>query len=268
MAVAVDRRIRTTLAITVVVITLAAWWGTSFQARHMGLLMSLGVPMSLGMEGWANPSSFALFTGMWAVMMIAMMLPSSYPTLLIHRAIYLQRHRPEPGGTFLFAASYFLLWTISGTLFYAAYVAVGYLRSASSVPDIRVVQAAGVGLIVAGAYQWSRLKSSCLHHCQSPLFFIMEHWHDGRWGAFRMGTEHGFYCFGCCWGLMLILFLMGIMHLGWMAAVAVFILLEKLMPSARWLPKVAGLVMVAAGVIILIAPNVLGSLSSQVTIAR
>ena len=266
MAAAVDKQIQTTLRIAVILITVVAWWTTYSQTRYMGLLMSVGVPMSLGMEGWATPTSFVLFTFMWAVMMIAMMLPSSYPTLLLHRTVYRQRGSANHGATVLFAVSYFLIWTLTGALFYAAYVAIGYWRLTGTLSNERILQAAGAGLIVAGLYQWSRMKRACLKQCQSPLRFIMERWRDGRWGAARMGAEHGFYCFGCCWGLMLILFMMGVMHLGWMAVVAVFILLEKITPSARWLPKFAGFVMVATGVMILIEPQTLATLSSQITI--
>jgi predicted metal-binding membrane protein len=256
-------KIRTTLRVMVLLITLIAWWITFSETRQMGLLMRLGVPMSLGMEGWADPSSFVLFTVMWAVMMVAMMLPSSYPTLLLHRTVSLQRNASAP-GTFLFAVSYFLVWSATGAFFYAAYVLIGYLRSSSIISDPLILRASGIALIIAGIYQWSRMKFACLHHCQSPLHFIMEHWRDGNWGAVRMGAEHGYYCFGCCWGLMLVLFVMGVMHIGWMAAVGAFILLEKATPSAKWLPKVGGLVMVAIGVAILIAPDTLASFSSHV----
>src|SRR5437879_437167 len=94
----------------------------------MGLLMQMGVPMSLGMEGWAGTASFFAFISMWLVMMIAMMLPSTTPTLLLHRTVYKRRTPTSYGGTFLFALSYFLVWTASGILFYLAYVAIGSLR--------------------------------------------------------------------------------------------------------------------------------------------
>ena len=249
----------------VVVITLVAWWITYSETRQMGLLMKLGVPMSLGMEGWADPLSFAVFTAMWAVMMVAMMLPSSYPTLLLHRLVSTSRNASAK-STMLFAVSYFLVWSLSGALFYLLYVLVGYWRSTAAISDINIVRASGIGLIIAGIYQWSRLKVACLSHCQGPLQFIMEHWRDGNWGAVRMGAKHGYYCFGCCWGLMLVLFVMGVMHIGWMVAVGAFILVEKITPSARWLPKLAGLVMVAVGAMILIAPDTLSTLSSHVTL--
>lgn len=102
-------RIRTTLGVVVVVITIACWWITYSETQEMGLLMRLGVPMSLGMEGWADSASFLAYTAMWAVMMVAMMLPSSYPTLLLHRSISIQRNAPVSQSTFLFALSYFLV---------------------------------------------------------------------------------------------------------------------------------------------------------------
>src|SRR5437879_6360999 len=113
--------VRGTIRIVVVLITIAAWWITYSETQKMGLLMRLGVPMSLGMEGWADLTSFIVFTGMWAVMMIAMMLPSSYPTLLLHRSVYNKRTPESSGGTVLFAIAYFAIWSVSGALFYLAY---------------------------------------------------------------------------------------------------------------------------------------------------
>jgi predicted metal-binding membrane protein len=258
-------KIRTTLRVVAALITLIAWWITLSQTGQMGLLMRLGVPMSLSMEGRANASSFVLFTAMWSVMMVAMMLPSSYPTLLLHRTVSLQRKNPAP-GTFLFAVSYFLVWSATGVFFYGAYLLIGYWRSSAMISDTLILRASGVALIIAGVYQWSQLKFTCLQQCQSPLHFIMEHWREGNWGAVHMGAKHGYYCFGCCWGLMLVLFVMGVMHIGWMAAVGAFILLEKTAPSMRWLPRLGGLGMVATGVAILIAPDTLASFSSHVTL--
>lgn len=257
--------VRGTIRAVVVVITIAAWWITYSETRNMGILMRAGVPMALGMEGWADFTSFLAFTGMWAVMMIAMMLPSSYPTLLLHRSVYQKRNPENPGGTALFATGYFAVWSASGVLFYLAYLAVGHWRSILAAPPTVILRAAGLSLIIAGAYQWTHLKFVCLKHCQSPLHFIMEHWRDGKTGSARMGAAYGLYCFACCWGLMIILFVMGVMHLGWMAAVGVLILLEKV-TATPWLPKFAGLVMIGTGVLVLIWPSVLFVLSSQVTV--
>src|SRR6266850_7288720 len=184
---------RSTLFIIVIILTAAAWLLTYSNSQNMGFLMQVGVPMSLGMEGSASLASFGAFTGMWLVMMVAMMLPSSYPTLLLHRTIYRKRSPDASGGTILFAVTYFLIWTASGTLFYAAYVGIGKLRGSIHGSESVVLRAAGLALIISGLYQWSRLKRACLKHCQSPLHFISEHWHDGQVGAMRMGATHGVY---------------------------------------------------------------------------
>ena len=94
----------------------------------------------------------------------------------------------------------------------------------------------------------------------------MEHWRDGRAGALRMGAAHGVYCFGCCWGLMMILFVMGIMHLGWMAAIGALILLEKIVPSGKWFSHAIGVLFIGIGVIVAFFPGVLPQLSSHVTL--
>ena len=255
---------RTALFIVVIILTAAAWLLTYSNSQHMGLMMQIGVPMSIGMEGSASFASFVAFTGMWLVMMVAMMLPSSYPTLLLHRTIYRKRNPARPGGTLLFALSYFAVWTASATFFYAAYVLIGRLWVAIPGSESIVLRSAGLALLLSGLYQWSGLKRACLKHCQTPLHFVTEHWHDGRSGAVRMGAAHGIYCFGCCWGLMVILFVMGLMHLGWMAAIGALILLEKIVPSGRWISHAIGVLFVVLGAIVMLFPDVLSRLSSQV----
>lgn len=254
---------RTLLGVTVC-LTVLAWLLTYSEVRNMGFLMRAGVPMSLGMEGWAGVFSFTLFTGMWLVMMVAMMLPSSYPILLLHRTIYLKRSPHAIGGTFLFALSYFLVWTASGVFFYSTYVVIGRLRSTVPGMESYILRAAGLALVVSGVYQLSWLKKACLKHCQSPLHFISEHWHDGRFGALRMGAMHGVYCFGCCWGLMMVLFVMGTMHLGWMAAVGALILLEKIVARGEWISQLMGVCFITMGLIVAVFPGALSQFSSHV----
>jgi predicted metal-binding membrane protein len=256
--------VRTTLFISVIILTLAAWLLTYSGGENMGRLMQIGVPMSLGMEGTASVASFIVFTGMWVVMMIAMMLPSTYPTLLLHRTIYQKRSPGHPAGTLLFAVSYFLIWAVSGTFFYAAYILVGRLRLAFAGSESMILRAAGLALLLSGIYQWSRLKGACLRHCQNPLHFVTEHWHDGQFGALRMGATHGVYCCGCCWGLMMILFVMGVMHLGWMAAIGALILIEKLVPAGKWISHTIGAVFIVVGATVMVFPDVLHRISSHV----
>ena len=255
---------RAALFIVVILLTAAAWLLTYSTYQNMGLMMQIGVPMSLGMEGSASLVSFAAFTGMWLVMMVAMMLPSTYPTLTLHRRVYLRRTPRARGGTFCFALAYFLVWTATGTIFYFAYLLIGSLRAAVPGSASLLLRAAGLVLLLSGLYQWSGFKLACLKLCQNPLHFVMEHWHDGRFGAARMGASHGTYCIGCCWGLMVILFVMGVMHLGWMAAIGALILLEKLVPAGRWISNTIGAVFIVVGLIVMLFPDVLARLSSQV----
>jgi len=105
----------------------------------------------------------------------------------------------------------------------------------------------GILLVAAGTYQWTPLKHACLSKCRSPLGFVLNEWREGRWGAFLMGLKHGAYCTGCCWSLMALLFVAGIMNLLWVGAIAGFILLEKVVPRGDRLGRVAGVVLVGWG---------------------
>lgn len=110
---------------------------------------------------------------------------------------------------------------------------------------------AGLVLIGAGLYQWSPLKYACLRHCQSPLGFFFGHWRNGPAGTVRMGFEHGLYCVGCCWLLMLILFLVGVMNMAWVAAIAIYVLAEKVLPIGRRLAQASGGVAIGVGAVLL-----------------
>jgi predicted metal-binding membrane protein len=262
-----DSSVRSAILLVVVLLSLSAWTITYYQSANMGVLMQLGVPMSLAMEGRADPRSLAAFAGIWLAMMVAMMLPSTYPILLLYQTVARSRTRRPGLGTLLFGASYFLAWTVTGLLFYGAYVLAGTIRTSFSGGNITVLRGAAVFLIFAGIYQWSPLKRACLQHCQSPFDFISEHWHDGLPGALIMGLQQGLYCFGCCWGLMAALAVLGIMHLGWMAAIGAVILLEKFLPSQSWIARISGALFIVAGVLVFAFPWILRWLSADVTIA-
>src|SRR5438876_574078 len=152
----------TTFLIVIGILTSAAWLLTFSTSQNMGLLMQIGVPMSLGMEGWAGTLSFLAFTSMWLVMMVAMMLPSTTPTLLLHRTVYRKRTPGAYGGTFLFGLSYFLIWTATGIFFYAAYVLIGSMRAWVPGSELAILRAAGLALAVSGLYQCSWMKRACL----------------------------------------------------------------------------------------------------------
>ena len=107
---------------------------------------------------------------------------------------------------------------------------------------------AGVVLITAGVYQWTSLKQACLQHCRSPLEFLVTHWRNGLRGAFAMGMQHGAYCLGCCWMLMLLLFIGGVMNLLWIAALTFFVLVEKFAPAGHWIARAAGVLLIGWGI--------------------
>jgi predicted metal-binding membrane protein len=206
-----------------------------------------GSPWSVGALGSALV--------MWTVMMAAMMLPSALP---IVRLVAASNRRAVADGaaatpSAIFVLGYLLAWTgfsAVATALQALLRSLAMLTSALSVSDPRL---GGAILIMAGAWQFTPWKGGCLAHCRSPLSFLLLHWREGARGALVMGLRHGAFCIGCCWALMLVLFVVGVMNLRWVAALAVVILLEKLAPAGRWLPRVAGLALVLWGAVLLSA---------------
>ena len=149
--------------------------------------------------------------------------------------------------TAAFVSGYVATWTLFSLAATAAQFALD--RAALLSPTmVTTSPAVGSGLLIAaGVYQWTPFKQACLRHCRAPARFIAEHWRPGKAGAWRMGVEHGAYCLGCCWILMGLLFLGGVMNLLWIAAISVFVLLEKVLPLGAAGGRVAGGAMVAAG---------------------
>jgi predicted metal-binding membrane protein len=191
----------------------------------------------------------------WWAMMPGMMLPSAAPMILVFATV--NRRRRERGQPFVptlvFASGYLIAWGSFGVL---AAVADWALERAALISPLtgRLGPILGPILIItAGIYQLTPLKSACLAHCRSPFDFVLNHWRDGTAGALRMGFGHGLYCLGCCWLLMALLFAFGLMSLLWMAAIAAFVLIEKLFPAGLWIARIAGVLMLGFGVY-LIAP--------------
>lgn len=192
---------------------------------------------------------------MWSAMMIAMMLPSALPTILIFRqAVRNDREVRSPSRRmFAFAAGYMLAWfgfSVGATL-----LQWGLAEAALLSPMMVSVspRLGGALLIVAGIYQWTPLKYACLRNCRSPLAFLMEHWRPGMRGALRLGLRHGLSCVGCCWALMLLLFVGGVMNLLWIAAITAFVLMEKLAPAGARGGRLSGLALMTAGAWVLIS---------------
>jgi predicted metal-binding membrane protein len=195
-------------------------------------------------------ADFGLMLAMWAVMMVAMMLPSAAPMLLLHAAVLRQRRGGASplGRTALFALGYLLVWTGFSVV---ATVAQWWLHGALLLTSMMGAAASpllgGALLLAAGAFQWTPVKRACLHHCRSPIHFLAAGWREGVGGTLAMGLRHGLYCVGCCWFLMALLFVGGVMNLLWVAGIAAYVLVEKLAPAGHLIGRAAGLLLVAAG---------------------
>jgi predicted metal-binding membrane protein len=201
-----------------------------------------------------TPDYAALMFAMWWVMMAAMMLPSAAPMLLLFARV----NRGERAGgrsyapTGIFAAGYLAAWGGFSALATAAQWGLQRLDLLSPMMATPSRLLAAAILIGAGAWQLTPIKRICLQHCRSPLGFLAMSWRRGRLGAFRMGLDHGTYCLGCCWFLMGLLFVGGVMNLFWIAALAVFVLIEKVLPFGHWVGRVAGVGAIAWGSAMLI----------------
>lgn len=192
---------------------------------------------------------------MWTVMMAIMMLPSALPMV---RAVAASNRRAVAAGaaetpSTVFVLGYLLAWagfSALATTLQALLRSLALLTSALSVSNPRL---GGAILVLAGAWQFTPLKSGCLTRCRSPLSFLLMHWRDGTRGALVMGVRHGLFCVGCCWALMLVLFVVGVMNLWWVAAIAAVIALEKLALGGQWLPRIMGVGLMLWGALLLAA---------------
>ncbi len=189
---------------------------------------------------------------MWAVMMVAMMLPSAAP--MIDTYTQMVRSRESSSSTSrvtLFGAGYMVAWTAFSVAATAAQLILQRSGAISSAL-IAVPTLGALMLIVAGVYQLTPLKNLCLTRCRTPLGFLMTEWREGARGAFVMGVRHGMMCVGCCWMLMLLLFVFGVMNLVWVAVLSIFVILEKSLPAGRLIARGSGIAMLAGGLALLI----------------
>ena len=217
--------------------SLSALEMTAMSGRSMGMM----APMA-----WTWETAVVMFF-MWWIMMIAMMLPSASPMILLFATV--NRKQAERGNpavpTGIFATGYMAAW---GGFSLAATGLQWALERAELLSAMMVSTSTALGaglLIAAGIWQITPLKHACLKHCRSPLHFLAHHWRKGPLGAFRMGLHHGLFCLGCCWFLMALLFYGGVMNLYWIVGLALYVLLEKVIPAGHWLGNAAGLVLIA-----------------------
>jgi predicted metal-binding membrane protein len=234
--------------------TTAGIWAATFGGWLLLLwgainMQSPAAQLMMPMSAWSLANWLAVFT-MWTVMMAAMMLPSAVPMVLCFAA--LNRRRSERARTLLFVAAYLALWTaFSG----AAAATQWALQSIGWVSPMIVSMSSvlsGALLLIAGVFQFSRLKHACLRACRSPLGFLMSDWRDGLRGAWHMGIRHGLYCLGCCWALMALLFVGRVMNLLWIAALAGLVAIEKCAPKGEVVTQLLGGVMIGVGLVRLV----------------
>jgi predicted metal-binding membrane protein len=232
------RQDRTPVILLLILFPLVCWAWIVVMARDMYGPMT-GASAWMMTPRWDAPH-LVLLWAMWAVMMTGMMLPSAAPMILLAGDAGHTRAR----HTYLLALGYLVVWALFSVGATALQWGLARLLVITPMMEVSTRRAGAVFLVIAGAYQWTSWKRSCLTSCQSPLAFLMRRWRSGAWGAFRMGVEHGAYCVGCCWALMLLLFAGGVMNLTVIAALTAFVAFEKLAPVGVRSTRVSGVLLI------------------------
>ena len=195
---------------------------------------------------------------MWAIMMVGMMLPSAAPMTLLYAGMVCKAERQGTpmAPTAAFVAGYLAMWCLFSV---GATLAQWGLHEAAMLSPMMVANSQVLGaalLMMAGVFQLTPWKAVCLDHCRSPAHFIAQHWRSGASGAFRLGLHHGAFCLGCCWALMGLLFVGGVMNLLWIAGITIFVFLEKVLPVGVWANRFGwfagfGLILSGIGVLVI-----------------
>ncbi len=210
--------------------------------------MDTGAAMSHPMP-W-DPGYLGFLFVMWSIMMVAMMVPSAAPMVMMFTAVN-RRRRDSDRADFVPVGAFVLGYLAAWTAFSAAAAAAQWVLHAAALVSAMMTSTSavlgGVLLIAGGVYQWTPLKHACLVHCRTPMSFLMTSWRPGRTGALAMGLRHGSFCVGCCWVLMALLFVAGVMNVLWVAAIAAFVFIEKIAPRGDLIGRAAGVLLAAAG---------------------
>jgi predicted metal-binding membrane protein len=244
---------RAILAGCLIGISVISWLYIIYLYKQMYPMNMKAFLFAMPMTAAWSLTDFLLLFLMWFVMMVAMMTASVAPLILIFAMVNRQKQQQQnpyvPAG-YLFAGYYFTwgVFSLLATLLQWALQQFNWLN-----PDMIITHKilGAVILIAAGIFQFTSLKQRCLAHCQTPVDFIHKKWKAGKSGAFKMGMENGIYCLGCCWILMVVLFVAGVMNLLWIALIAIFVLLEKLVPQNKWISFIAGAGLIGYGICIL-----------------
>ena len=246
------RRDRWVLLAGLACVTGLAWAYMVHEARGMsltGICCCAGMKMSgPDLQVWSAATLLPLFL-MWTEMMVAMMLPSAAPMVLTFGQISRRRREQELPyvPTAVFAAGYLTAWTAFSAL---AALAQWVLHGAALLSPMMTNRSPILGgalLVAAGIFQWTPFKNACLRHCRSPLSFLLNDWREGPVGAWLMGLRQGLYCAGCCWFLMALLFVAGVMNIWWVGLITVFVLVEKVAPKVWRVSGLSGAVLVVWG---------------------
>ncbi|MEO8326403.1 MAG: DUF2182 domain-containing protein [Nitrospirota bacterium] len=250
------KRDRITILSALIGVIVLAWAYVLYLWAKMPMMNADAPGVIMQWHPWM-PMDFVFVYLMWAVMMVGMMLPGAVPMTLLYAGMVRKAERQStpmaPTGAFV--GGYLALWGVFSVA--ATLVQWGLHETAMLSPMMKTKsQVIGAGLlIVAGLYQLTPWKAACLDHCRAPAHFISEHWRPGVCGAFRLGLHHGAFCLGCCWALMGLLFVGGVMNVLWIAVITVFVFLEKVLPHGIWsggLGWVAGIGLIVCGLGVLI----------------
>ena len=228
--------------------------GIFSMSSSMEINMNMGSNNMDMKNGWSISMAISMFL-MWWLMMIAMMTPSAAPTLLLFHNLKKigSEGKKALSYTYLFLFGYLIIWAI----FSLIACIIHKFFDTSSITDaammqLKSVQFSGILLITAGVYQFTPLKNACLEKCRTPIDFLSSNNRKGAKGSFIMGAHHGLFCLGCCWALMALLFVGGVMNLFWITGLALYVLIEKIIIKAGWLDKIMGLILIFFGTSLLI----------------
>jgi len=242
------------ILILLIAIALSAWGFLIYQQWQMTTqpMSAMWMPPDSARQ-W-QISDFAVVYIMWAVMMVAMMLPSALAMIKVFSQSCRQRYGSDMPYSALFSFAYLLVWFVFSLVLTLLQWQLQGLHWLSGMMDNRNIILAAALFIIAGVYQFTALKNACLKHCRLPISFLLNYWQNGRLGAFNMGIMHGNICLGCCWAQMLIMFAVGVMNITAMVLITLFILLEKSVPvKESFISKIAGGLLCIWGVVLFLS---------------